>query len=341
VRLYCLDPLKDDRWPQLLKERPEASVFHTVGWLSALKNSYGYEPVAYTTSAPGAPLENAIVFCRFSSWISGKRMVSLPFSDHCASLGNDNVTVSGMLSEILVLPESGQYKYFEMRPLDPFTQRQFSPSEEFYFHEIDLRPGASVLFAKLHKDCIQRKIRRAERERVSYQRGNTTELIREFYSLHKQNRRRLGVLPQPFIWFESLVRELKDSIEVRVAYLNGQPIASIVLLKFKETMMYKYGASDTAHNSAGAMPSLLWNAIEDGCRSGCTTFDMGRSDFGQHGLIEFKDRWGTQKTVVRYYRTTSHSAKDLATWNFGKLFFSTIPPSISPLLARLLYRHVG
>src|SRR5215467_14482639 len=83
---YQLDPIKDLRWAALVEKHPHASVFHSVAWLQALRNTYGYEPVVFTTSPPHAELTNAMVFCRIESWLTGRRLVSLPFSDHCEPL---------------------------------------------------------------------------------------------------------------------------------------------------------------------------------------------------------------------------------------------------------------
>jgi len=64
----------------------KASIFHTPGWLGALWRTYGYEPVVFTTSAPNAQLQNGVLFCHVNSWLTGRRLVSLPFSDHCQPL---------------------------------------------------------------------------------------------------------------------------------------------------------------------------------------------------------------------------------------------------------------
>src|SRR5262249_8581390 len=50
VSVYTLDPLGDRRWPAFVDERPDASVFHTPAWLDALRRTYGYAPVVYTTT---------------------------------------------------------------------------------------------------------------------------------------------------------------------------------------------------------------------------------------------------------------------------------------------------
>ena len=84
--LHQFDPVSDPRWPEFLESHPCASVFHTPGWLEALRRTYGYEPIGYTSSAPGEKIRNGVVFCRIDSWLTGQRMVSLPFSDHCEPL---------------------------------------------------------------------------------------------------------------------------------------------------------------------------------------------------------------------------------------------------------------
>ena len=55
------------------------SVFHTRGWLQTLQRTYGYQPVAFTMSAPSGALTNALLFCVVRSWLTGNRLVSLPF----------------------------------------------------------------------------------------------------------------------------------------------------------------------------------------------------------------------------------------------------------------------
>jgi hypothetical protein len=85
-----IDPLRDPRWSRLVSRHPQASLFHSVEWLAALKDTYGYEPRAYTTAARGEELENGLLFSSVKSWVTGSRLVSAPFSDHCdPMLAND------------------------------------------------------------------------------------------------------------------------------------------------------------------------------------------------------------------------------------------------------------
>ncbi len=114
--VYELDPLSDPRWPALVAAHPKASVFHTRAWLSALQATYGYRPLVLTTCAPGVPLTDALVFCEVSSWLTGRRLVSLPFSDHCEPLTDDPATLHALLLHARQAVDRGDSKRMEVRP---------------------------------------------------------------------------------------------------------------------------------------------------------------------------------------------------------------------------------
>src|SRR5271155_4012640 len=105
MKVFELDPTKDARWSEFVERHPKASVFETVGWLQALQHTYGYEPVTFTTSPPTDELKNGIVFCRVNSWLTGRRLVSLPFSDHCEPLCNSPEELNVLLRYLLAAVE--------------------------------------------------------------------------------------------------------------------------------------------------------------------------------------------------------------------------------------------
>src|SRR6202161_895955 len=121
-RLSCfqLDPTTDARWSRFVELHPKASVFHTVGWLQTLQHTYGYEPLAFTTSPPDTGLENGIAFCYITSWLTGRRLVSLPFSDHCEPLVDTADALDAMASALEQECRGRQWRYVEVRPLQRF-----------------------------------------------------------------------------------------------------------------------------------------------------------------------------------------------------------------------------
>src|SRR5262245_47675253 len=80
--VYELDPLVDPRWAVFLAQHPRASVFHSAEWLRALQLTYRFRPIVYTTASAGHELQDGLAVCAVDSWLTGKRLISVPFSDH-------------------------------------------------------------------------------------------------------------------------------------------------------------------------------------------------------------------------------------------------------------------
>jgi hypothetical protein len=117
--IYEIDPLRDPRWPEFTQHHRRASVFHTRGWLEAVRQTYGYHPVAPTTNGPGSDLENALAFCLVHSWLTGRRLVSLPFSDHCEPLAESNEDLTELFAGLHARATAGNCKYLEARWISP------------------------------------------------------------------------------------------------------------------------------------------------------------------------------------------------------------------------------
>ncbi|MCZ2076649.1 MAG: GNAT family N-acetyltransferase [Bryobacterales bacterium] len=346
MSVYQFDPLRDPRWPGLLLVHPLASVFHTPGWLQALHRTYRYEPVVLTTSAPGGELSNGIVFCRVHSRLTGRRLVSLPFSDHCEPLVRNPGDCAEILASLADSPAADRPRYVELRPRSASfdTQPGFAAAREFVFHTLDLAPAADELFRRFHKDCIQRKIRRAVREGVTVETGPAAPLVEEFYRLLVITRRRLGVPPQPRAWFDSLAENLAGSVNIYLARRNGRAVAGILTLTFKDTVVYKYGCSEVDQNRFGGVPLLLWHAIRQAQREGAREMDFGRSDLGDSGLVAFKQRWGCDASRLRYWRLpASAAAEGSPEWagRVAKPVLACIPRPLLPAVGRAVMRHLG
>jgi CelD/BcsL family acetyltransferase involved in cellulose biosynthesis len=347
--VFQIDPIHDSRWPLFLRSHPNASVFHTPGWLQALQRAYDYQPVAFTTSAAGQPLENGVAFCRVNSWLTGSRLVSLPFSDHCQPLAKWSEAAAAICRELERELAREKYRYIELRPfvfkgVGTADADAFVPSEQYYFHKLDLQPGLDALFRSFHKNCIQRKIWRAEQERLTYEAGRSKSILAKFYHLQLLTRRRHQVPPQPIGWFRNLVDCLAEKLTIRVLSKDDRPIASILTLSFKSTLVYKYGCSDASFHRLGGMPLLFWKAIQEGKQQGAQEFDLGRSDVDNPGLTVFKDHLGASRSRLVYFRLVSRLSGGRSTLprlQTARRMFARIPYSVAEKAGTLLYRHMG
>ena len=343
--LFALDPLRDERWRQLVDGHPASSVFHSTEWLNALRLAYGYEPVVYTNSDPSsATIASGIVFCKVKSWLTGRRLVSVPFSDHCDPLVGSSAEFDDLLLQVRDSVRSGGWQYGEVRPLrlEPGVATMFGQSNQYLWHAVDLRPSIDGIYRNLH-GSVRRRIRRAEREALTYEEGNSERLLRQFYKLVVRTRRRKYLPPQPMQWFRSLIASLGANLTIRVASKDGVPIASILTLTHKKTVTYKYGCSDARMHPLGGVSLVLWNTIQQAKAAGYETLDLGRSDTGNEGLAAFKEHWGGARSDLRYWRYPGRlqSPPGVVRRRIAQQIVKVTPDRVLIAVGSLLYRHIG
>jgi len=290
-----------------------------------------------------------MVFCRINSWLTGRRLVSLPFSDHCEPLCDSNEDANFLIRYLQAAMEHQGWKYLQVRLIDGDLQKtsegiECRPAEEYFLHTLDLRPDLDDVFSKLDKDSVQRRVQRAGRACLTEKCGRSAELLRDFYTLFLITRRRQGVPPTPYAWFQNLIHDLDRALEIRVAYKDESPIAAIITLQFRDVVYYKYGCSDTRFNKFGAIPWLFWSAIASAKSKGAIEFDMGRTQQDNPGLLAFKNHWVPHPQRLIYWQYPYDDSNNLAgNWKrkLAKSALPFLPNGLQKIIGKVLYRHAG
>jgi len=307
--------------------------------------TYGYRPLVLTSTPPGDRMLDGIAFCEVKSWITGDRLVSLPFSDHADPLSSGGAPLE-VAEWVRAQCSRHSWKYVEFRPSPGEVSANYpaTPSQSFWMHTLDLTPTAQELFRRLHKSCLQRRIRHAERQQLSYERGWSDELLGEFYRLLAVTRRRFRLLPQPRLWFRNLIACVGRNTQIRVVRKDGKAVAAMLTLTHRGTVVYKYGCSDEAFHHLAGMPFLFWKVIEESKADGAELLDFGRTEYGNESLAEFKEHFGASRTTLHYYRYPQSKRKAGAfalNMAGARRMFSVLPSSLSSTLGRVAYRHIG
>ena len=345
IAVNRIDPLRDSRWKHFVDWHPDSSLFHRVEWLQALQSCYGYLPIALTTSDADSPLQNGFVFCEIRSLLTGKRFVSVPFSDHCQPLVSHPDDFQMFASSLTQAVDNNHWKYFEVRPIH-FSVDEFpmlGASNTYLFHRLDLSPSTELLYKQFDKNSVQRKIRRAERESLRYEEGSSEKLLKCFYKLMLLTRRRHGLPPQPFKWFQSLTSLFGNDLKIRVSFKNDVPVASILTIVHRKTMVYKYGCSDMRYSNLGGNALVFWHAIQDAKSKGLEELDMGRSDIDNAGLATFKEHWGAVRSTINYWRypVQEIQAGPEKLVRHVRRLFSIAPDICLKAVSNAFYRHIG
>lgn len=342
--LRQVDPSADVHWDAALAQIPSASFFHGASWAKVLRDTYAYRPVYFVVGDPGH-FRSLLPVMEVNSWLTGRRGVSLPFTDECAPLCSDADSSPGLFREVLVKAKARGWRYLECRGGRPlFAEAPASTS--FYGHQLSLRRDESALFSRLNSSA-RNAVRKAERSGVSVDFSQSRESIEIFYRLHCQTRKRLGVPPQPFRFFQNIHRHVLSQNQgwVVLARSGQVPVAGAVFFHFGKTAIYKFGASEKDSQHLRGNNLMMWEAIKRYASQGFELFDFGRTSIGNEGLRRFKLSWGTSERRIEYVRYDLRAgefvtAKDAAAGWHNRVF-RVLPVALSRLIGIAFYRHVA
>jgi hypothetical protein len=339
-----LNPLYGKEWESLLSSQPGRSVFHSAAWAKVLNESYGFAPQYFVASgtAKGCSL---LPMMEINSWLTGRRGVSLPFTDECKALVPDVGSFQRLFDAALNYGRARGWRYVELRGGKEFLPDACS-SQTFHGHEINLDVDEESLFNGL-RGSVRQAIRKAQRLGLTVEFSRNLDAVRTFYGLHCQTRRTHGLPPQPFGFFRRLCRYVlePDNGLVVIVRQGVRAVASSIFVQEHQNVVYKYGASDRRWLECRGNNLAMWAAMQHYARKGCKILDLGRTSTGDEGLRRFKRSWGTRERLIEYIRFDLTTNKFVTcrdeTFGWHNRVFRFLPLFLSRMTGVLLYRHVG
>ena len=342
--IQILDPLRDPAWDERVITAARCSIFHTSSWARVLADSYGYRP-HYAGVVRNGDMTALLPVMEVSSFLTGKRGVSLPFTDQCEPVTSEEVSVPFLCEHIIDHGRRSGWRYLELRSgsampgaIPPFTV--------CFGHTLDLAGGRDRLAAGL-RDSTRRNIKRARNAGIRVSVSNSPEDLETFCRLNWITRREHGLPPQPGTFFKNILRHIlaKERGMVVLATHGSRAIAGAVYFHFGTKAVYKYGASDRRYQHLRANNLIMWEAIERYASKGCRTFDFGRTEPENEGLLQFKRGWGADERTVHYYRydlrQEAFVVGSLGVSGAHTAYFRHMPLPLLKMAGSILYRHMG
>lgn len=342
--LQRVNPLEETGWDAALQSYPSSSIFHTTAWAQVLQATYGYTPVYFTLRESGR-LRALLPLMEVDSWLTGKRGVSLPFTDDCEPLCLDAGALTGMLKKVMEYGSERNWRYLECRGGKEFFAGA-PASTAFYGHRLILTGGEEAVFARV-ESAVRRAIRKAEKTGISIEFAQSLDAMRTFYYLHCKTRNRHGLPPQPFRFFQNIhdcILAQNHGFVVLARY-QQTPVASAVYFHWEKNAIYKYGASDEAFQHLRANNLVMWEAIKWYGRHNFQQLHFGRTSLTNQGLRRFKLGWGTEEHNIEYVRYDMRkdgfvTVKDGAS-GWHSHVFNVLPSFLSRFVGTMLYKHMA
>jgi hypothetical protein len=343
-----------------------------------LQKAYGFRPL-YFTIFEGGLLSACLPVMEIDSFLTGRRGVSLPFSDYCEPLASSQEEFQELFTEATEYGKRRGWKSLELRGGGSFLASHPS-SSTYLLHTLDLQPGLnpppvlpssvdsqlatrnsqrgcaspqpvtpnSLPIFSTFRESNKRNIRKALENGVRVEISTTKESVRQFCKLNQTTRREHGLPPQPYRFFEEVHEQVisKGHGIVATAFQADAPIAASIYFHFGKTVIYKYGASDKRYQHLRPNNLVMWEAIKRYADHGYSSLSLGRTDLGHEGLRQFKNGWGATEQTLSYYRYAVKTATFVHDDNRKMSAINAKAASLTPLpvlraVGSLLYRHMG
>jgi len=336
-------------WDELVLDAPDATVFHTSAWSRVIAETYGFRPMPLRLEDRDDEVMGVLPLFLVDSALTGRRLVSLPCTNAAGPVCRAGVDSTALVFAAVDLAKEEQCRYLEVRAqperdlLDPRTLERLDYYGSFL---LDLEQDIGSVKNAFDKR-VRRGIAKSGKSSVCVRFGTYPDDLRQFYRLNLITRRRHGVPPQPFRFFDRIWTVLPAvcDVELLVADVDGIVVAGIVLFGFRGTVTYAYGASDPRYLRYSPNHALFDRAIDWAVERGYRRFDFGRTAPDNHGLMEFKRQWGARFVPLPYYywptpggfvaeseAGTRHQVVT-AVWR-------RLPLPVTALLGPALYRHL-
>lgn len=171
---------------------------------------------------------------------------------------------------------------------------------------VDLSKSEEELSKEMHEKT-RYNIRVAERHGVTVRVATGEEGIETFLRLNDETAKRDGFVSQPSAYIRATYDFLakRGMAQIRIAELDGKPLAASLEVVFGDTATYLYGASSSTSRNAMAPFALHWDAIRAAKTAGHKLYDfygVNPADTTSpyykkswEGITRFKLGWGGER----------------------------------------------
>ncbi len=314
LRIVEIDPQTDPRWEALMNRLPMSVIYQHPAWLGVLEETYGYRPMHLACEDASGQLRGVMPLFYRRGWRTGRICASLFDSPTAGPLAYDELASAALIQAAIERSRAEQATQFQFKvkstSLDGLVDRVVGlPLYETYELALPVQPDLLRLDSR-----IKRAVNKATSLGMQTRPAETISELRAWYGLYVQTMRRLVAVPKPYRFFELAWQQLRPQGILRLLLAEqvvaGQRrlVSGLLLLQWGQSVSYIFAGWRWEDQGLRPNDLLHWQAIQDACAEGFRCYDFGIVRVENHGLIQFKRKWGAEaKVIYRYsYPTVAH-----------------------------------
>lgn len=147
-----------------------------------------------------------------------------------------------------------------------------------YVCVVDLKGRTADEVLKGMNQQWRRNIKKAAKAGVEVRTAGV-EGVGTFHELYAETAERDHFFPRARSYFDQMMRAFgvgEDGISARIyeAHVEGDVLASALMVRVGDMFSYLYGGSTSRNREARASNALQWQAMQDALEAGCTAYDF-------------------------------------------------------------------
>ena len=341
-------------WNAFVENHPFGWLYHRSEWCEVLVGSFRHMKPRYLAliESETDSIRAALPLFEVNSWLTSRRLVSVPFATLFDPLVSDAEELKVLLDAAVRLSAERRCRYLEIRTMQSdgyAADGRLARTETFRFHNIELDTEPDKLKKSFHRSCVRQRIDRALKSDIEVQWPDGEESLKTFYWLFQRTRSRIGLPTQPWRYFLTMWHRFfpLNQIALVCAVRDSQLLAGLLLLVWKDRVSAEFYAWDDRYVSLSPGHLLFWESINWAYERGYRNFDFGRTSRVNHGLIDFKRRWRTtESSLPIYYYPASYGEAHTdemssATYKVASMLCRKTPAVFQKNLGNFFYRHLG
>jgi FemAB-related protein (PEP-CTERM system-associated) len=270
--------------------------FHRWGWRAILEHVFGHECVYLAARDESGSLGGVLPLVHAKSRIFGDYLVSLPFVNYGGPLGSQ-AAVQALVARAVQLARQRRVDLLELRNPVPLPV-ELPVSHRKITCVLDLAAGDPAAVWERLDTNVRRKVRRAQKERMTVRFGS---LVGDFYQVFSRHMRDLGTPTLPTRFFQMLAERFPQDAWFGCVYHDGRAVAGGCGFQWGGQFELTWVSALKQSHRLYANMLLYWSFIERAASTGLGVFDFGRCTPGG-GTHRFKQQWGTRDVPLWWYQ---------------------------------------
>lgn len=321
----------------------DATVFHRPEWQRAVASGCRQTSHVLLASSPGTligDLVGILPLTEIHSPLFGRALVASGFAVGGGILCNDDEAGQALAAEALALAHRRACPGVELR--GGYLPAGWDRDETTYLgfaRDLAADDEAELL-------AIPRKQRAEVRRAQGFDLTTDVGDRDAHYHVYATSVRNLGTPVFPRALFDAVLDEFEDDADILTVRKDGQPLASVLSIYHRGTVMPYWGGGTADARTWRANDMMYFALMRHARARGYTRFDFGRSKAGT-GAAAFKRNWGFEGEPLVYASKTLTGAKKRSVnpldprYGLQVKLWSKLPLGIANQIGPMIARGLG